>query len=82
MYLWVYLVVSLLLLPTIQCAHLCYFLAVHERTVRLAHSLHTTIANPNLSWVFIPLWLMVESYGHIARTLRFAQAAAEKTKTS
>jgi len=35
----------------------------------------------NVIWVFIPLWLMVDSYGHIARSLRSAQSAV-KTKTS
>jgi hypothetical protein len=29
----------------------------------------------NVIWVFIPLWLMVESYGHIAGALRKNQAA-------
>ncbi|EJF63486.1 Emopamil-binding protein [Dichomitus squalens] len=33
----------------------------------------------NVIWVFIPLWLMYDSYGHIANSLRLAQAS-EKVK--
>ncbi|KAH9891568.1 Emopamil-binding protein [Cubamyces lactineus] len=34
----------------------------------------------NIIWVFVPLWLMYDSYGHIAKSLRFAQAAADAKK--
>ncbi|KAH9950655.1 Emopamil-binding protein [Amylocystis lapponica] len=30
----------------------------------------------NVIWVVIPLWLMVDSYGHIAKSLRLAQTAS------
>jgi hypothetical protein len=33
-----------------------------------------------LSWVVIPLWLMWDSYGHIAGSLRGAQAAKKVKK--
>ncbi|ORY88593.1 Emopamil-binding protein [Leucosporidium creatinivorum] len=32
----------------------------------------------NLLWVFIPLWLMYDSFGHIAKALRQEQGAASK----
>lgn len=32
------------------------------------------------SWVVIPLWLMWDSYGHIAGSLRQAQASAQAKK--
>lgn len=32
------------------------------------------------SWVVIPVWLMIDSYGHIASSLRLAQADMKKTK--
>ena len=32
------------------------------------------------SWVVIPLWLMYDSYGHIAGALRFAQKAQKDVK--
>lgn len=35
----------------------------------------------NMIWVVIPLWLMYDSYGHIARSLRASQTAA-KIKSS
>ncbi|KAI0661962.1 Emopamil-binding protein [Cubamyces menziesii] len=35
----------------------------------------------NIIWVFVPLWLMYDSYGHIAKSLRFAQAAADAKKS-
>ncbi|OJT14678.1 Emopamil-binding protein-like [Trametes pubescens] len=35
----------------------------------------------NIIWVFVPAWLMYDSYGHIAKSLRLAQAAT-KTKKS
>ncbi|KAI0079137.1 Emopamil-binding protein [Panus rudis PR-1116 ss-1] len=35
----------------------------------------------NFLWVIIPLWLMYDSYGHIAKSLRFYQASATKNKT-
>ncbi|OSD07261.1 Emopamil-binding protein [Trametes coccinea BRFM310] len=34
----------------------------------------------NVIWVFVPLWLMYDSYGHIASSLRLAQAAADTKK--
>ncbi|KAL4250621.1 EBP family protein [Abortiporus biennis] len=34
----------------------------------------------NVIWVVIPLWLMYDSYGHIASSLRFKQASDIKTK--
>jgi len=34
----------------------------------------------NLIWVFVPLWLMWDSYGHIAGSLRQAQAIAQAKK--
>ncbi|CCM03513.1 uncharacterized protein FIBRA_05647 [Fibroporia radiculosa] len=34
----------------------------------------------NVIWVLVPLWLMVDSYGHIARSLRASQAAARTKK--
>ncbi|TFK52474.1 Emopamil-binding protein [Heliocybe sulcata] len=34
----------------------------------------------NTIWVFIPLWLMVDSYGHIAKSLRLAQAITRTKK--
>ncbi|CDO71431.1 hypothetical protein BN946_scf184909.g25 [Trametes cinnabarina] len=34
----------------------------------------------NIIWVFIPLWLMYDSYGHIASSLRLAQVAADAKK--
>jgi hypothetical protein len=34
----------------------------------------------NIIWVVIPLWLMYDSYGHIASSLRFAQATARTKK--
>ncbi|KAI0755023.1 Emopamil-binding protein [Daedaleopsis nitida] len=34
----------------------------------------------NVIWVFIPLWLMYDSYGHIAKSLRVAQASARAKK--
>ncbi|KAJ7442621.1 Emopamil-binding protein [Mycena latifolia] len=34
----------------------------------------------NVIWVVIPIGLMVDSYGHIAKTLRSAQAAAQAKK--
>ncbi|KAI9058315.1 Emopamil-binding protein [Trametes sanguinea] len=34
----------------------------------------------NIIWVFIPLWLMYDSYGHIASSLRLAQTAADTKK--
>ncbi|KDQ62524.1 hypothetical protein JAAARDRAFT_30426 [Jaapia argillacea MUCL 33604] len=35
----------------------------------------------NLIWVFIPIWLMVDSYGHIAKSMRYAQAVAKPKKS-
>ncbi|KAI0699313.1 Emopamil-binding protein [Cerioporus squamosus] len=35
----------------------------------------------NVIWVVIPLWLMYDSYGHIAKSLRFAQTVAKAKKT-
>jgi len=35
----------------------------------------------NVIWVVIPLWLMIDSYGHIAGSLRFAQANQKVKKT-
>ena len=32
------------------------------------------------SWVIIPLWLMWDSYGHIASALRFQQASSKTKK--
>lgn len=32
----------------------------------------------NVIWVVIPLWLMYDSYGHIASTLRLAQSTKSK----
>ncbi|EPQ54572.1 Emopamil-binding protein [Gloeophyllum trabeum ATCC 11539] len=34
----------------------------------------------NIIWVFVPLWLMVDSYGHIAKSLRLAQARTRSKK--
>jgi len=34
----------------------------------------------NIIWVVIPLWLMYDSYGHIAGSLRLAQATAKVLK--
>ncbi|CAL1713273.1 unnamed protein product [Somion occarium] len=34
----------------------------------------------NILWVFIPLWLMYDSYGYIAKSLRFYQASARVKK--
>jgi hypothetical protein len=34
----------------------------------------------NFSWVVIPLWLMWDSYGHIAGSLRQAQTSARAKK--
>lgn len=32
------------------------------------------------SWVIIPLWLMWDSYGHVANALRFQQASSKAKK--
>ncbi|KAI0822350.1 Emopamil-binding protein [Trametes gibbosa] len=34
----------------------------------------------NIIWVFVPAWLMYDSYGHIAKSLRLAQAGAAAKK--
>ncbi|KAI0354888.1 Emopamil-binding protein [Trametes cingulata] len=34
----------------------------------------------NVIWVIIPLWLMYDSYGHIAKSLRLFQASADGKK--
>ncbi|KAH9850112.1 Emopamil-binding protein [Lenzites betulinus] len=34
----------------------------------------------NIIWVFIPVWLMYDSYGHIAKSLRLVQASATAKK--
>ncbi|KAI0365720.1 Emopamil-binding protein [Pilatotrama ljubarskyi] len=34
----------------------------------------------NIIWVFVPLWLMYDSYGHIAKSLRLYQASASAKK--
>ena len=44
------------------------------------YSLVSIITNIYTSWVIIPLWLMVDSYGHIAGSLRAVKAAKEKSK--
>ncbi|KAG8901680.1 hypothetical protein FRB99_005174 [Tulasnella sp. 403] len=40
-------------------------------------SLWSEYAKADIRWVFIPIWLMVDSYGHIATALRLG---ARKTK--
>jgi hypothetical protein len=34
--------------------------------------------NTLFRWVVIPLWLIVDAYGHIAHSLRLAQASTDK----
>ncbi|TDL16235.1 Emopamil-binding protein [Rickenella mellea] len=34
----------------------------------------------NVIWVVIPIWLMVDSYGHISKGMRWAQAASNSKK--
>ncbi|KAL0961389.1 hypothetical protein HGRIS_006340 [Hohenbuehelia grisea] len=36
----------------------------------------------NIIWVIIPLWLMIDSYGHIAKSLRLTQANLADRKSS
>ncbi|GBE84972.1 predicted protein [Sparassis crispa] len=45
-----------------------------------ALSLWVYLVFMNILWVIIPLWLMVDSYGHIASSLRSAQASARAKK--
>ena len=46
----------------------------------LPHSLVSDLTNIFTSWVVIPLWLMADSYGHIAGSLRAVKAAKVKSK--
>jgi hypothetical protein len=46
----------------------------------LTHSLVSIMTNIFTSWVIIPLLLMVDSYGHIAGSLRAVKASKAKSK--
>jgi hypothetical protein len=52
-----------------------------------AHECNVSSFNPPQSkllsharWIVIPLWLMVDSYGHIAKSVRATHAVALKAK--
>jgi hypothetical protein len=82
LYLWVYLVVcpgisfpSLVLTKAIPS---CFFLKVNERNVRQTSLVYWMPTDKNwCRWAVIPLWMMYNSYSHIAGSLRAAQAAAK-----
>ncbi|PCH40113.1 hypothetical protein WOLCODRAFT_88478 [Wolfiporia cocos MD-104 SS10] len=79
LYLWVYLVVSAI----VACASIVLIyhdLPVHEHDVSTCSLAIHALADPSSSWVFIPLWLMYDSYGYIAHAIRGAQAAGRVKK--
>ena len=57
-------------------------LTVHEHNVSSIHfSYFANVADAAItSWVVVPILLMIDSYGHIAGTLRAAKAANGKPK--
>ena len=67
---------------------MCIFLTFHIAfTVHEYHVRQSSIFSSYLltilhiyRWVVIPLWLMVDSYGHIASSIRAAQANARTKK--
>lgn len=86
LFLWVYLVVSFIPLPFKYLTRINLFFGagVHEHDVCPVLSHPTFVAadrGRSSSWVVIPMWLMYDSYTHIAGTLRSAQAGkAHKIK--
>ena len=82
LYLWVYLVVSFCCYFTVPCRGSTRRLTVHEHNVSIVcfripqNATHVAIT----SWVVVPVLLMIDSYGHIAGTLRAAKAANAKSK--
>jgi len=53
-----------------------------SQNLNTSNAFHTLVylAFMNTIWVFIPLWLMWDSYGHIANSLRAAQVSARAKK--
>lgn len=63
---------------TLLLSVLTRVLAVYERHVRGYSLTHKSTRLTTLrSWVGVPLWLMYDSYTHIAGSLRAVQAAAK-----
>ncbi len=70
--------------PSFNCTTLLTTVSrftVHEHDVSTLHRILWCLTDvATTSWVVIPILLMIDSYGHIAGTLRAAKAASEKPK--